>query len=185
MGDVKVIPLANAPGEKQAWGRPTFVIALWYLVEYFFVTNPLQVSSKLRIASLRLFGAKIGNGVIFRPRTRVKFPWNLTIGNDCWIGEGVWFHNQDQITIGSDVCISQETFLTTGSHRYKADMGLITKPIVIDDGVWVASRSVILGGSYLGKSCIVAATSVISGQVLEAETIQTRNARQRAVKDRF
>jgi putative colanic acid biosynthesis acetyltransferase WcaF len=161
MGDVKVIPLAKAPGERQAWGKPAYVVAAWYLVEYFFVTNPLQVSSKIRVAALRLFGAKIGHGVIFRPRTRVKFPWNLTIGNDCWIGEGVWFHNQDKITIGNDVCISQETFLTTGSHRYKTDMGLVTKPIEIEDGVWIASRCVILGGSVVPRAEVISTSSVV------------------------
>ena len=161
MGDVKVIQLAEAPGEKQAWSRPRIVIALWYLVEYFFVTNALQVSSKVRVLALRAFGAKIGKGVIFRPRTRVKFPWNLTIGDDCWIGEGVWFHNQDKITVGSNVCISQETFLTTGSHRYKTDMGLVTRPIVIEDGVWIASRALILGGTTIGTASLVSSLSLI------------------------
>ena len=139
----RVIPLADAPGEKLAWSKPKIVVYLWALTELLFVTNPLQFSSKIRIAALRLFGAKIGKGVIFRPRTRVKFAWNLEIGDNCWIGEGVWFHNQDKITVGHDVCISQETFLTTGSHRYKTDMGLITRPMFIEPGVWIAARCVV------------------------------------------
>jgi putative colanic acid biosynthesis acetyltransferase WcaF len=176
MGEIRVIPLAEAPGERSAWTKPKFVIALWYLVEYFLVTNPLQVSSKIRVLALKAFGAKIGQGVIFRPRTRVKFPWNLTIGNDCWIGEGVWFHNQDHITIGDDVCISQETFLTTGSHRYKTDMGLITKPIVIEDGVWIASRCTVLGGSVVRKSSLVP-TNCVVGNHIEAGKIANRGNR--------
>ena len=138
--EVRVIPLAKAPGEQATWTKPKVVIYLWALTELLFVTNPFQFSSRLRIAALRLFGAKIGKGVIFRPRTRVKFAWNLEIGDDCWIGEGVWFHNQNKITVGHDVCISQETFITTGSHRYKTDMGLITRPVVIESGVWIAAR---------------------------------------------
>ena len=85
------------------------------------MTNPWQISSVLRIRVLRAFGAEIGNGVILRPRTRVKFPWKLHIGDRSWIGEGVWFHNQDHIYIGHDVVISQETFATTGSHGYRRD----------------------------------------------------------------
>ena len=170
MGDVKVIQLAEAPGEKQAWSRPRIVIALWYLVEYFFVTNALQVSSKVRVLALRAFGAKIGKGVIFRPRTRVKFPWNLTIGDDCWIGEGVWFHNQDKITVGSNVCISQETFLTTGSHRYKTDMGLVTRPIVIEDGVWITSRCVVLGGARVPENFVAAPASVINSRLKDSDS---------------
>lgn len=167
-----VIALAEAPGEKAGWGRPAPVVYLWGIVEFFLVTNPLQVSSKLRVAALRAFGAKIGDGVIFRPRTRVKFPWKLVIGNDCWIGEGAWLHNQDWLRIGSNVVISQEAFITTGSHRARSDMGLITREVVVDDGAWVCTRALILGGCKIKTSAIVtpntvlpANTSVPAGEV--------------------
>ena len=124
-----VIDLSRAPGSGEAWGRPRAVVYLWSACELLFVSNPWQVSSRLRVAVLRAFGADIADGVIFRPRTRVKSPWKLHIGERTWIGEGVWFHNQDHIHVGSDVVISQETFLTTGSHRVRTDMGLITSPI--------------------------------------------------------
>src|SRR4051812_24077523 len=104
--DIPVINLAHAPGERAAWDRPVSVVLLWSIAELLLVTNPLQISSRLRIAVLRAFGASIGTAVIFRPRTRVKYPWKLSIGDRSWIGEGVWFHNQDRITIGSDVVLS-------------------------------------------------------------------------------
>jgi putative colanic acid biosynthesis acetyltransferase WcaF len=160
---LKVIPLKDAPGAKEAWSKPAAVIALWILVEYFFVTNALQPSSRLRATALRAFGAKIGNGVILRPRLRVKFPWNLEIGDNCWIGEGVWIHNQDKVTIGHDVCISQESFLTTGSHAYRKNMALLSKPIEIEAGVWITSRCLILGGTKIGTSCLISPMSVVSG----------------------
>jgi len=162
---VPVIPLAQAPGERAAWGRPRVVVYLWGLVEWLLVTNPLQVSSGLRVAALRCFGARIGRGVIFRPRTRVRFPWKLTVGNDCWIGEGVWIHNQDQVTLGHDVVVSQETMITTGSHAHRTDMGLLTRPVVLEDGVWVTSRCMVLGGVTLGRSALVAPMSVVTASV--------------------
>lgn len=162
----RVINLADAPGERQAWGRPVGVVYLWSAVELIFVSNPWQISSRLRTLVLRAFGAKIGAGVIFRPRTRVKFPWKLSIGANSWIGEGVWIHNQDQITIGSNVVISQETFLTTGSHAHRTDMGLITKPIVVGDGAWITSRCIILGGSNVGENCLILPGTVVSGTML-------------------
>jgi putative colanic acid biosynthesis acetyltransferase WcaF len=163
--ETKTLDLSEAPGEKSKWGKPAIVVYIWYIVEWLFVTNALQVSSTLRVAVLRLFGANIGHSVIFRPRTRVKFPWNLTIGDRTWIGEGVWFHNQDQIIIGTDVVISQETMLTCGSHAHRIDMGLITKPIVIDDGVWVTSRCLVLGGTTIGASSVISPMLVISGSI--------------------
>lgn len=159
--EIPVINLAVVPGENRAWGRPTLVVYLWALVELLVITNPLQISSSLRVRALRLFGAKIGNRVIFRPRTRVKFPWKLEIGDDCWIGEGVWIHNQDSVILGHDVVLSQETFITTGSHALRRDMSLITSPVRIDDGAWITSRSILLGGSRIGRSTIVKPGSVI------------------------
>lgn len=163
--DVPVIDLSRAPGERQAWDRPLGTILLWSLAEVVLVTNPLQVSSALRVAVLRAFGARIGRGVIFRPRTRVKFPWKLEIGDRSWIGEGVWFHNQDQVRVGADVVLSQDSFLTTGSHAHRHDMALITRPIRIEDGVWITSRCIVLGGAVVGRSALARPMTVVSGAV--------------------
>lgn len=162
---VPVIDLSKAPGAGEAWNRGIATMALWMVVEALLVTNPLQVSSGIRIRALRAFGATIGSGAIIRPRVRVKFPWKLAIGGRSWIGEGVWFHNQDRITIGADVVISQETFLTTGSHRARVDMGLITKPIVVEDGAWITSRCVVLGGTHVGRSALARPTTVLKGEI--------------------
>ncbi|MFE9956940.1 hypothetical protein [Micromonospora sp. NPDC005299] len=162
---IPVIDLSKAPGERQAWDRPALVVYLWSVFELLFVTNPWQISSGLRALVLRLFGAEIGRGVIFRPRTRVKFPWKLHIDDRSWIGEGVWFHNQDHIYVGHDVVISQETFLTTGSHAHRRDMALITRPIRIDPGAWVTSRCIVLGGTHIGRSALIAPATCVAGQV--------------------
>src|SRR5215204_5874499 len=110
------IDLANAgPGNfKRTWSR--IIEALWIIVEFFLVSNPLQVSSRARVWVLRLFGARIGANVLLRPRLRVKFPWNLQVGDNCWVGEGVWLHNQELVAIEENVVVSQEAFITTGSH---------------------------------------------------------------------
>lgn len=168
----KVVDLSQAPGERAAWGRPKTVVYLWSIAELLFVTNPWQISSRVRVSVLRLFGADIGNGVVFRPRTRVKFPWKLHIGDRCWIGEGAWLHNQDYIRIANDVVISQEAFLTTGSHRVRRDMGLITQPIEVGPGAWITARCVVLGGARIGASAVIAPNTVVRAmQVVEPETI--------------
>lgn len=165
-GDVvRVIKLKAAPGEGSTWGRSKLAVYAWGVAELLFVTNPWQISSKVRVKVLRAFGAEIGDGVIFRPRTRVRFPWKLHIGTDSWIGEGVWFHNQDHIHIGNDVVISQETFLTTGSHAHRRDMSLITRPIVIEPGVWVTSRCMVVGGAVIGTSSLIKPMSLVEGHV--------------------
>ena len=162
---VRVVNLSEAPGERAAWDRPTPVVYLWAVAELLFVTNPWQISSGIRNRVLRLFGADIGRGVIFRPRTRVKFPWKLHIGDRSWIGEGVWFHNQDHVYIGHDVVISQEALITTGSHAHRKDMALVTRPIRVEPGAWITSRCMVLGGAHVGRSALITPGSVVVGRV--------------------
>lgn len=179
MSDIPVIDLSKAPGERAAWDQRSWKVYLWAICELIFVTNPWQISSGLRVRVLRIFGAQISTGVIFRPRTRVKFPWKLQVGTNSWIGEGVWFHNQDEIHVGANVVISQETFLTTGSHAHRRDMALITKPIRIQEGTWVTSRCVILGGSVLENSCVIGPLSVVDGVRVPSREIWAGNPARR------
>jgi putative colanic acid biosynthesis acetyltransferase WcaF len=166
---VRVVSLSDAPGEKAAWDRSRWVVYAWAIAERLFVTNSWQISSGLRVRVLRAFGAEIAGGVVFRPRTRVSFPWKLHIGANSWIGEGVWFHNQDHVYIGHDVVISQETFVTTGSHAHRRDMALITRPIHIGDGAWVTSRCMLLGGTDIGRSALIRPMSLVQGPVPAGE----------------
>ncbi len=173
---IPVIDLASAPGERQAWTQPKSKIYLWAIAERLLVTNSWQISSRLRIAVLKLFGAKIGSKVIFRPRTRVSFPWNLEIGANSWIGEGVWIHNQNRVSIAENCVVSQEAFLTTGSHAHRRDMALVTRPIVIEEGVWVTARAVVLGGTTIERSAMLGPNSVAGpNQTIEAGAIYSGN----------
>lgn len=172
----QVIDLSTAPGERASWGRPKAVVYLWAVAELLLVSNPWQISSRLRVAALRLFGARIGEDVIFRPRTRVKFPWKLVVGDRAWIGEGAWIHNQDFVTLKHDSIVSQDAFITTGSHAHRRDMALITRPIVIEEGAWVTARSIVLGGTIVGISAILTPNSVAGpNQLIEAGAIYRGN----------
>ena len=66
---------------------------MWYFVNALFFINPLNPFSGLKVFWLKLFGAKIGKGVIIKPGVNIKYPWHLSIGNHCWIGEKVWIDN--------------------------------------------------------------------------------------------
>ena len=120
----------------------------------------LSRSSGVRAWALRLFGARIGVNVIMRPRLRVKFPWNLRVGDNCWIGEGVWIHNQGLVTIEDNAVVSQEAFVTTGSHDIYESMDLVVKPVIIRQGAWVTTRCIVLQGVEMGQNAILTPGSV-------------------------
>ena len=103
--------------------------------------------ARVRVWMLRVFGAHVGEGVLIRHRVRVLWPWKLSIADHCWIGEGVWLLNLEPITIGPDVCISQEAFLCTGSHdRHSPSFEYDNRPITVEAGAWIGARAVILRG---------------------------------------
>jgi putative colanic acid biosynthesis acetyltransferase WcaF len=121
----------------------------------------ISQSSKCRVAALRFFGAKIGSGVTVRGRSRVHFPWNLTIGKDSWIGEEVWFINHEKITIGSNVCISQSSIICSGGHDYRsASLEYAHKPIEIKDGAWICLGAKVLPGVTIGECSVVSAGEI-------------------------
>jgi putative colanic acid biosynthesis acetyltransferase WcaF len=112
-------------------GRSRAAQALW-----FFLGAPLLRSSVIPFAGfrrrvLRLFGARIGANVIIKPGVRVKYPWRLFLGDHSWVGEDCWIDNLADVTIGSNVCISQGAYLCTGNHDWSDPaFGLIVRPIV-------------------------------------------------------
>ena len=156
-----VIDLSRAGKGNYVKVRSSFVEALWFVVEASIINNKLVPFSGLRVALLRLFGAKIGTGCRFVHPVRVKAPWNLVVGDHCWFGVNAWIYNQAPIRIGSHVCISQGSFLTTGSHAMSTTMCLRVAPIIIEDGVWITANCVVQMGVTIGRSAVVTPLSVV------------------------
>ena len=141
-------------------GRPTAVQALWFAVMNL-VFSAWWFPARWRPPLLRLFGASVGRRVLIRHRVRVLWPWKLTIGDDCWIGEDAWFLNLEPITLEHDVCVSQGALLCTGSHdRHDPAFGYDNGPIHVGAGAWVAARATVLRGARVEPGEVVPAGTV-------------------------
>lgn len=135
--------------------------SIWFVVNVIFFINPLNPWSGLKVGLLRLFGAKIGKGVVIKPAVNIKYPWLLTIGNYTWIGEKVWIDNLTKVSIGDNCCISQGAMLLCGNHNYKKPtFDLIVKPITLEEGAWVGAFSVVCPGVTLKSHSILTVQSV-------------------------
>lgn len=144
-------------------GASPLIEAVWMLCDALLHSSWLPGSS-WRCFLLRLFGARIGKGVVIKPGVRVKFPWRLQVGDFSWIGESVWIDNLADVTIGSHVCISQGAYLCTGSHNWKLEtFDLITRPIILKDHSWVGSRAVLAPGSELEMGAVLSMASLGKG----------------------
>ncbi len=137
---------------------------IWYVISSVFYESSLFPFYRLKNGVLRLFGARIGCGVVIKPKVYIKYPWHLELGDDVWIGEGVRIDNLAMVKLGSNVCVSQNAFLLTGNHNYRsAAFELMTGPITIEDEVWVGASSVVCPNSVLSQGTIITVGSVISG----------------------
>ena len=144
-------------------GASTLKEFLWRFIQQSLFNIEWIKMYHFKCSILQSFGAKIEAEVIIKPKAKITFPWKLLIGKNSWIGEETWLLNLDQITIGSNVCISQRTFLCTGSHNWSSSsFDLITKPIIIEDGVWICANVFVGPGVTIGKNSIVKAGSVVT-----------------------
>jgi putative colanic acid biosynthesis acetyltransferase WcaF len=139
------------------------VRATWLLVEAAILLNPAVTPYWLKRWVLRLFGAKIGAGVVIKPSVHIKYPWHLSVGDDAWLGERCWIDNFVQVSIGDNACISQGAYLCTGNHDWSdPHMDLVVKPITVGSGAWVGAFAKIAPGVRVGDRAVVSLGSVLS-----------------------
>jgi len=163
--------LAGFTGRGYSKGRPAPVQAAWLLASGLVVMR-WWCPNRVRVAILRGFGAQIGTGTRIRHGVRIHWPWKLVVGDSSWIGEGAHVLNLEPITIGSDVCISQDVLLCSGSHdRRSPTFEFDNAPIVVEDGVWIAARATVLRGVRIGADAVVGATALVSRDVPAGELV--------------
>ena len=147
---------------EQFRGRPAWFVQLWWLVQaVLFHTSP-QVLFGFRRFLLRLFGARVGKGVLIRPSARFTYPWKVSIGDYAWIGDDVVVYSLGEIQIGSHAVISQRSYLCAASHdTTRLSFDQIAGPIRIGDEVWVAADVFVAPGVTIQRGCVVGARSTV------------------------
>lgn len=134
---------------------------LWFFIGDLIVRSRLLPISSLKVWILRAFGASIAQGVRIKPGVRVKFPWRLSIGNHCWIGEDVWLDNLAPIVLEDHICVSQAVYFCTGNHDWTAStFDLRVAPITVRSESWLAARSTIAPGVEIGEGAVLSLGSV-------------------------
>jgi putative colanic acid biosynthesis acetyltransferase WcaF len=150
----------NPPNSR---GRSAFIVQLWWIVQATLFRGSPQFMYGWRRWLLRRFGARIGRSVLVRSTARVVYPWMLQIGDHSWIGDQVELYSLGEINIGSNVVVSQQSYLCTGSHDYRvSSFDLIVKSIKIGNQAWIAAGVFVHPGVSVAEGCVVGARSVVS-----------------------
>lgn len=147
-------------------GASRFKESIWYIVKMLFFLTPIPVPQIIKAVFLSWFGAKIGKGIIIKPRVNIHMPWKLELGDDSWIGEEVFILNFEPVKIGKNVCISQRAFLCGGNHDYlDPAFKYRNGPITIQDGAWVGANCFVGPNITIGTDTVVAAGSVVTSNL--------------------
>lgn len=101
-----------------------------------------------------------------------SFTPELVIGDNSGIGINSEIYGP--VFIGNNVLMGPEVIIYTQNHSYSKKSVLIRnqgyddyKKVVIEDDVWIGRRAMIMPGSHIGKGAVIAAGSVVSGNVPE------------------
>lgn len=140
----------------------------------FFLSYPILIRLspkpffKWRNLVYKFFGAKIGKGVRISNSAKLYYPWNIIIGDYCWIGDNCNLYSIDKITIGNNVALAHNIFVSTASHDTNSQtFETIRKPVKICDEVWIASNAFINMGVTLNRGVVVGSCAVVTKDMPE------------------
>ena len=146
--------------------------AAWWVVKLTFFLPAWPWPSSLRCWWLRRFGAMVGRGVVIRSRVNISFPWRFRCGDHVWIGEEVAILSLAPVTLGSHVCLSQRSFLCSGSHDFSREtFDLVTAPITLGSGCWVGAQAFVGPGVVFGDASRCGAGAVVIRDVPAATAV--------------
>jgi len=148
-------------------GVSRFKESMWYIVKVLFFLTAFPVPQSIKAMFLSWFGAKVGKGILIKPRVNIHMPWKLELGDYSWIGEEVFILNFEPVKIGKNVCISQRAFLCGGNHDYRDPAFKYRNgPISIDDGAWIGANCFVGPNVTVGADTVVAAGSVVTSNLI-------------------
>lgn len=174
----------TGPGSKKKW-RP-FILPLflmWRLLSYKWdlLRSRYYFRRSDRLKGMILARGKpsvensgyleIGRGVricstAFRSRIAVKKGGRLVIGDNCRIN-GAIIAATDEVLIGNNCRLAPFSHIMDGDFHDVTDRQEQGKsaPVIIQDDVWICTRSIVLKGVTIGRGAVVASGAVVTRDV--------------------
>ena len=147
--------------------------------------------------------ARLNNHWSVKPGSTMNIGYHLSTQDHCRflvrggtlkIGDNVGFNSNciiachERITIDDGTEIGPNTCIYDHDHDYKCEGGIkagqyLTAPVSIGKNVWIGANVVILRGTEIGDNCVIAAGSVVKGNVpantllYTERTTKTKNIR--------
>jgi maltose O-acetyltransferase len=97
----------------------------------------------------------------------LKYPENIVLGTGVVIGVGCSIGAHSSVTLGDRVRLSRDVHLETAGLDFSGQPPFphVSKPIVVEEGVWIGARATVLGGVTIGRHAVVAAGAIVTHDV--------------------
>jgi acetyltransferase-like isoleucine patch superfamily enzyme len=171
--------LEDEPGERTL--RSSLRIFVIRLINFLtnYVVNHIPSFALRRGWYRRVLGVEIGDHAGFHLGCYLWFygPGQIRrdgfrIGAYSRINRNCCLDARGPLRIGENVSISPEVTILTAFHRIDDPKFRVeTRPVVIEDYVWIGSRATILSGVRLGRGSVVAAGAVVTRDVAPLEIV--------------
>lgn len=132
----------------------------------------------LKAFLLRRCGARIGRNVRINSSVRILGTGRLDIGDDVWLGAGVFLSpvGDAAITIGSHCDFGPQVMVLTGSHEIDPGGEHIggrgtAQSVTIGAGSWLGARATVLPGVTLPVKTVVASGAVVTRGTAAEKTL--------------
>lgn len=113
----------------------------------------------------------LGQQITFRSfrynqRLRVLPDAKLQIGDKTFLNDSVTICATQNIRIGNNNKIGDQVHIYDSDfHEVTPTSGVRQEPIFIGDNVWIGAKSMILAGAKIGNNSVIAAGSVVKGEI--------------------
>ena len=123
-------------------------------------------SHSIRKLVFNLSGIRIGRGSTIHTGAVFYDPRGIEIGEDTIVGENAVLDGRARLRIGDHVAISSEVMIYNSQHDiHDPHFTAITKPVEIEDYVFIGPRAIIIPGVKIGKGAVVAAGAIVTKDI--------------------
>lgn len=135
---------------------------LWSFTWALFASWTPAPLHRWRVFLLKLFGAQIHSTAHVYSSVKIWYPANLIMDEHACLAPHVNCYNMNVVHIGEKAIVSQYATLCGGTHDIRdPKFQLITKPIIIEKGAWVAANAFIGPGVIMAENSVVGACGVV------------------------
>lgn len=167
------------PGTRAAAGFGDFGVG----TSIGFPAATLMGTRSIHLGAGVLIGRQVTLSVGYGPDDLDLPDRGLVIGDRCVIGARCSLVAHASIELGEDVWLGQDVFVCDASHGYQdPDLPIGEqfgehRPVRIGPGSWIGHGAIVLPGTTLGRNVVVAAGSVVRGEVADHTVVGGAPAR--------